>query len=52
MTKTPGQLAYETDVEAKPTYDDGSPRRAWESLDAVVKRSWERNPTPRWKKAD
>ena len=52
MNKTPGQIAYEEDVRRKPNYHprvDGTvrPRRTWDELDAVTKRSWEINPTPR-----
>lgn len=45
---TPGRTAYEADVRARPTYDDGSPRPTWDQLCEVAKWSWERNPTPRW----
>lgn len=45
--KTPGQLAYEADVAARPTYDDHSPRKAWDQLCEVCQWSWHRNPTPR-----
>lgn len=45
--KSAGQLAYERDVARKPTYHDGTPRPAWESLDDVKRLSWERNPTDR-----
>jgi hypothetical protein len=47
--KTPGQLAYEADVRAKPFYDDGKTRPSWDRLGEVAKLSWEQNPTPRWK---
>lgn len=52
MSKTPGQIAYEEDVRRKPHYHprvDGTvrPRRTWDELDALTKRSWELNPTPR-----
>lgn len=45
--KTPGELAYEADVAARPLYPDGLPRRAWHQLHDAVRWSWERNPTPR-----
>jgi hypothetical protein len=45
--KTPGQVAYETECAACPTYHDGSQRRAWADLDNVARASWEANPTPR-----
>lgn len=40
--KSPGQLAYEADVARRPTYDDGSPRKRWEQLDANMQWSWQR----------
>jgi len=45
--KSPGQLAYETDVSRCPTYQDGAARRAWATLGEPERDSWERNPTPR-----
>jgi hypothetical protein len=45
--KTPGQVAYETECVACPTYYDGSPRRSWADLDNVARASWEADPTPR-----
>jgi hypothetical protein len=45
--KTPGQVAYETECAACPTYHDGSPRRAWHELDNIARASWETDPTPR-----
>jgi hypothetical protein len=52
MTKTPGQIAYETDCARKPFYHprvDGIliARRPWDQLGAIERWSWERNPTPR-----
>jgi hypothetical protein len=44
---TPGQLAYEADVRARPLYHDGTPRRTWHELGTVERWSWERNPTGR-----
>ncbi len=44
---TPGQLAYEADVRARPLYHDGTPRRTWHELGTVERWSWERNPTDR-----
>lgn len=53
-SKTPGQLAYEADVAAKPFYprSDGRlvPRDPWHKLDMIVRGTWEKNPTPRWTK--
>jgi hypothetical protein len=49
--KTQGQIAYEAELDAKPLYHDGTPRRPWEQIDDVCKLSWERNPTPRRTKA-
>lgn len=46
--KTPGQIAYETELRAKPLYHDGTARKTWNRLDNLSRRSWERNPTPRW----
>lgn len=40
--KSPGQLAYEADVARRPIYHDGSARKRWEQLDAVMQWSWER----------
>ncbi len=45
--RTPGQIAYEADVERVPLYPDGAPRRPWDELSALARASWERNPTPR-----
>ena len=51
-TVTPGEIAYNEDVRRRPTYHTGEPRLTWAQLDAWVKQSWERNPTPReWKQA-
>ena len=49
MPKSPGQLAHEADVAARPTYPDGSLRRSWEQLESVIRDGWERNPTPRFR---
>lgn len=49
--KTPGQIAYEADVEARPLYpSSGNPRKRWNQLSDLVKSSWEKEPTPRWTK--
>ena len=45
---TAGQRAYETELKARPTYDDGTPRRTWGALPEWARWTWERNPTPRW----
>lgn len=45
--KSPGQIAYETECAACPTYHDGSLRRPWSELHEIARRSWEQNPTPR-----
>lgn len=42
-----GREAYEADVARRPTYHDGTARRAWEALPDHVRATWERNPTPR-----
>lgn len=44
MTKTAGQIAYEHDVARRPTYPDGSPRKAWKDLPGYAQWSWERTP--------
>jgi hypothetical protein len=44
---SPGQIAYERDVEQRPFYDDGTARPTWYDLGAIARWSWERNPTPR-----
>ena len=46
--KSPGQVAYEQDCLARPTYDTGQIRIAWAKLGAVERSTWEKNPTPRW----
>jgi len=48
MAKTQGQAAYETDIAARPTYDDGSVRKTWEHLGEIERLSWQCNPTPRF----
>ncbi len=48
--QTPGQIAYETELLARPSYDDGSPRNTWDQLDDLTRSTWEKNPTPRWEK--
>lgn len=45
--KTPGQIAYETECEACPTYHDGTPRISWDQLRPICKATWEQYPTPR-----
>ena len=50
--KTPGQLAYEADLERQPTYDDGKPRPTWERLGKnhspsardAMRAGWEKTP--------
>jgi hypothetical protein len=44
--KTPGQLDYEQDVQRKPHYHDGNPRKAWEQLQEIVRWTWERRHIP------
>jgi len=41
------QEAYEEDVRRCPLYGNGSPRPSWASLTPNVRRTWQRNPTPR-----
>lgn len=47
LPPSPGQIAYEQDCKARPTYMGDKPRCTWEQLDPVAQASWERNPTPR-----
>lgn len=47
-----GRQAYEADVAIQPTYEDGTPRKAWGDLPGYAKDSWERNPTIRARKQD
>lgn len=45
---TPGEWAYHEDLRRQPIYPHtGESRPTWAQLDAWVKQSWERNPTPR-----
>lgn len=47
-----GEVAYELDCLAKPTYHDGTERRQWYQLCDIARYSWEKDPTPRtWTKA-
>ncbi|WP_176331406.1 hypothetical protein [Burkholderia vietnamiensis] len=45
--KTPGQRAYERDVERHPTHQDGSKRPEWGQLKDYQRFTWERDPTDR-----
>lgn len=45
---TPGEVAYSTELLAKPNYHDGTKRHQWHELSDIARWSWERNPTPRW----
>lgn len=47
--RSPGQIAYEKELETVPKYHDGTPRRPWGELGPAARLSWEKNPTPRWK---
>jgi len=47
MKQTPGQRAYNRELQYVPNYDKGVPRKTWEELDDIAKASWEKNPTPR-----
>ena len=38
---TPGQRDYERDVQQRPTYPDGSPRKKWCELPALAQWSWD-----------
>ena len=44
MTKDPGQADYEADLQRRPTYHDGTPRKTWAQLDALARWSWARPP--------
>jgi hypothetical protein len=37
-----GRIAYERDVELRPKYHDGTPRKKWEELGEVEQWSWGR----------
>lgn len=41
MKKSPGQIDYEADVRARPTYPDKSPRKTWDELPDHARKSWE-----------
>jgi hypothetical protein len=45
--KSPGQIAYEAELQVWPFYPDGARRVSWDNLCALAHWSWERNPTPR-----
>jgi hypothetical protein len=47
ITKSPGQLAYERDLQRTPKYQDGKLRCNWAALFPEARWSWERNPTDR-----
>lgn len=47
LRKSPGQLAYERDLAARPNYQDGARRPSWNRLGDVAKSSWERDPSDR-----
>lgn len=46
--KSPGQMAYETELKARPTYHDGTARKTWAHLGEPERGTWDRDPTPRW----
>ena len=41
-----GQLDYESDLQRRPLYHDGKPRKAWSQLPELARWSWEREPKP------
>lgn len=43
--KSPGQIAYEADLDAKPHYFDGRVRPEWHDLTPTARKSWEMNHT-------
>jgi hypothetical protein len=47
VTKTPGQIAYEKELELMPTYHTGEPRRQWAELSIWCQQTWEADPEPR-----
>jgi len=40
--KTPGQVDYEADLQRRPTYHDGTPRKSWDELDDIARWSWDK----------
>jgi hypothetical protein len=40
--RTPGRIAYESDLLRRPLYHDGTPRKTWDQLGAISRWSWER----------
>jgi hypothetical protein len=42
MDKTPGQIAYESEIAQRPFYPDGASRPSGEQLRPIAKWSWER----------
>jgi len=36
----PGRAAYESDLAARPTYHDGTPRRTWQQLTEFCRQTW------------
>lgn len=45
VAKTPGELAYERDVQETPNYRNGQPRASWEDIGDIARQSWELNPS-------
>jgi hypothetical protein len=45
--KSAGQMAYESDIAARPTYHNGCPRPSWAELWPAARHSWERTATAR-----
>lgn len=42
-TEAQGRADYEAHVKAHPTYHDGKPRKTWDQLSPLCKRSWIKN---------
>ncbi len=42
-----GREAYQADVQRRPTYEDGTPRKTWGQLGQAERWTWDKNPTPR-----
>lgn len=40
--KSPGQIAYEADLEKRPVYHSGEVRPSWDQLPAYARENWDR----------
>jgi hypothetical protein len=50
LNEEAGKRAYMQDVENMPLYPDGKPRKTWDELPEFAKKSWIKNPYPRFGK--